>query len=352
MTLPTTPGIRDPYDPGSYPEPPTDEEPAQRHLSEEEGYLRQARLLAEHVQGGGAPVAAPYPELQGLPPRYLKDLVSGMRRARAEAEELVADGTYDPTAVLGYLADIDQQQAANRDRLRSLDRGYQPPADPSAARLHTTVTRLFTDEIVHDVCGVPFRPSRLTSRPVRLEGRVNILGAREHDLGRELQGEYQVDVVDADAHGPASGALAVRLLWDDRAQIAGAVEAGRVIGGGGWLGIGEAGASQQYWQDCYRMKVSEPEAGLHVFQDGAFGNSVWFWSAEGQGGYRVFLVVDEQRRPVGVILDTSGIANFYWDDGDELNFGPWPSGQREFDPTRDRPGCPPDFVLPESLDQQ
>jgi hypothetical protein len=151
-----------------------------------------------------------------------------------------------------------------------------------------------------------------------------------------LHGNYRIDVVNADSTGPGSGVLTLRFVWGDPSTIVGAVEAGVVRGPNRWVGIGHAGASHLIHEEGHRIYRTDISDRLPIVEDERFGASAWLWSAS--GGYPIFLALDANFEPVGLILDSSGIASYYYfDEDDEAVYEPWPEGAREFDPERDEP---------------
>lgn len=326
--------LRDPYDPESY---PAEAKFSAQLWAFEDGFNEQWRLLAHHVADGGDVSTVPYPDLGHFDPRFPRSAVEGIQQARADASQMMAEGVYDAAGIVRTL----EQEALERRRLREaealVDGGeYDPPTDVGAVRLHTTVTRLFTDAVVHDVIGFPYEPVHVATKYLRLHGPVYLLGHGEIDLGLSLEGDYRIDVVNADSTAPGSGALTLRFVWGDPSTIVGAVSAGVVRGPNRWVGLGHAGASHLIHEEGYRIYHGNLSDRLPVIYDERFGSSAWFWSAS--GGYPVFLAVDADGQPVGLILDSSGITNYYYlDEDDEVVSDPWPDDAREFDPERDEP---------------
>lgn len=88
-----------------------------------------------------------------------------------------------------------------------------------------------------------------------------------------------------------------------------------------------------------------------------YGTSVWVWTHSGDP-WRIFVAVDVQRRPVGLIFDTSYVSNYYWaeldpdDDEDDSIIdvtSEWPEGAKEFDPMVDAPGLNPNRPADEQV---
>ncbi|MGD8201345.1 hypothetical protein ACQE98_11850 [Ornithinimicrobium sp. W1679] len=326
--------LRDPYDPESY---PAEAKFSAQLWAFEDGFNEQWRLLAHHAAGGGDLDTAPYPELDHFDSRFPRSGVEGIQQARRDAAEMASAGVYDPEGTLATLdAEADQRRKL-REAQALVDGGeFTPPADPGSVRLHTTVTRLFTEDLVHDAAGWANEPLHVVTKHLHLDGPVYLLGHGEIDLGMTLRGDYRIDVVNADSAGPGSGVLTLRFVWGDPSTIVGAVEAGVVRGPNRWVGIGHAGASHLIHEEGHRIYRSDVSDRLPIVEDERFGASAWFWSAS--GGYPIFLAVDADLRPVGLILDSSGITNYYYcNEDDEAIYGPWPDDGREFDPERDEP---------------
>ncbi|GAA4873433.1 hypothetical protein [Serinicoccus chungangensis] len=326
--------LQDPYDPESY--PPEEKWTAQMSTFRS-GFSEQWRLLARHGAEDGDLNTAPYPDLDHFDSRFPRSAVEGIQQARQDASEMDSAGVYDPAGILTTL----DAEAGERRRMREfqalVDGGeFTPPADPGSVRLHTTVTRLFTEDLVHDAAGLPNKPLHVVTKHLHLDGPIYLLGHGEIDLGMTLHGDYRIDVVNADSEGPGNGALTLRFVWGDPSTIVGAVEAGVVRGPNRWVGIGPAGASHLIHEEGHRIYHGAAPGRLPIVEDERFGASAWFWSAS--GGYPIFLAVDADFQPVGLILDSSGIANYYYfDEDDEALYEPWPDGAREFDPERDEP---------------
>ncbi|AXH95514.1 hypothetical protein [Ornithinimicrobium avium] len=334
--------LPDPYDPESY--PPEEMFPAQTSAFED-GFTEQWRLLAQHLASGGDFSTAPRPDLDRFSAQFPRSAVEGIQQARHDAAEMISAGVYDADGIVRTLHSEDEEHRKLREARALVDGGeFSPPADPAAVRLHTTITRLFTQDVVHDAAGLPYKPIHIVSKHLRLDGPVFLLGHGEVDLGMSLKGDFCLDVVDADPDSPGSGVLTLRFLWGDPSTIVGAVEAGEIRGPNRWVGIGHAGASHLILEEGHRIYHVDTSDSLPLVHDERFGSSAWFWSAS--GGYPIFLAIDANGQPVGLILDSSGITNYYYfDDEDEAVFEPWPEGAREFDPQRDEP---PDSDLPMS----
>ncbi len=323
----------DPYDPESYP-------PEAKFLAQmwnyQDGFSEQWRLLAEHISSGGSPASAPYPELSHFSQRFPRSAVEGIQQARSDVQEMIASEIYDAAGIVETLRAEDEERRQMIAAQALVDGGeFEPPIDIAAARLHTTITRAFTDPIVHDVMGAAYEPVHWLEKQLPLDGPVRLLGYGEIDLGMSLRGEYQLDVVNVDSTGPGSGVPALRLVWGDPSTIVGAVKAGVVRGPNRWVGVGHEGASSLIHEEGHRI-FGDHHDRLPLIHDQRFGWSAWFWSAH--GGYGIYLAVDAAREPVGLILDSSSIAGYYAydDEGNEI-YGPWPENAREFDPRTDTP---------------
>lgn len=333
--------LLDPYDPESYPQ-------EKRFIAQmktyEDGFTDQWRLLAQHAVGGGDLCTAPYPELERFDPRFPRSAVEGIQQARRDAAEMQETAIYDAKGILETLRGEEEDKRRLVEARALVDGGdYAVPPDMTTARLHTTVTRLFSRNVVHDVTGFPYEPLHVQTKYLHLDGPGVILGLRELDLGMTLKGDYRVDVVDADSTCGGSGVLTLRMVWGDPSTIVGAVEAGRLGGVRRRVGIGSPGASRLMREEPHRIIYADDR--LVLVEDEQCGWSAWFWSAEGRNGYSIFLAVDADLAPVGIILDSSGVADYYYfDDDHEACPSPWPENAQEFDPARDKPGNPPGFA--------
>lgn len=321
------------YDPESY--APEDKFPAQM-WNYEDGFTEQWRLLAEHVWNGGDAASAPYPDLSHFNQRFPRSAVEGIQQARSDAQQMIAEGVFDAAGIVETMRVEDEERRRLTSAQALVDGGeFEPPSDLAGARLHTTITRAFTDPVVHDVRGVDYEPVHWLTKRLSLDGPVLLLGYGEIDLGTSLSGEYQLDVVNVDSTGPGSGVTALRMVWGDPSTIVGAVAAGKVNGPNRWVGIGHQGASWLIHEEGHRIYGGDLDR-LPLIHDDRFGWSAWFWSAH--GGYDIFLAVDADRRPVGIILDSSVITRYYtYDENGYEVFQPWPDDAREFDPRTDAP---------------
>lgn len=221
---------------------------------------------------------------------------------------------------------------------------FKRPADWDSARIHTTVTRLFTDPAVFTVYGERFTPRQQASFLMPFHGRLHLVGHTDIDTGIDLDGEYKVDSVDSGRGGPGGAVPGVlRLLWGSEASMVGAIPCGWVRGRVTCAGFGPARASREIRQIEGKLPVTGGVARLTTES----GTSVWFPSSEPDGYFDVFLAVDTDRTPVGIILDTSDITQFWWYD-DVLEEGfltEWPADAREFDPEIDEGGTNPNVTL-------
>lgn len=185
--------LKDPYDPESY--PPEEKWPAQMSAFSS-GFNEQWRLLARRVAEGGDVSTAPYPDLDHLDSRFPRSAVEGIQQARRDAAEMTSEGVYDPTGILETLDSEAEERRTLREVQALVDGGeFTPPADPRSVRLHTTVTRLFTEDLVHDAAGWPNEPRHIVTKHLRLDGPVYLLGHGEIDLEMTLHGDYRINVV-------------------------------------------------------------------------------------------------------------------------------------------------------------
>lgn len=301
-----------------------------------DGYEDQWELIAQHMADGGEVGTAPFPSLRKYAAFIHRPTVEGIRQARIDAALLIGTGSYDPHLVLEEFAKRHREEEA---REAEIDPGeFSRPADWDTTRIHTTVTRLFTDSVVFSVSGERFAPALQASSLVPFHGRLHLLGHADIDTGIDLDGEYKVDLVDSGRGGPGSVAGVLRLIWGSEAAVVGAIPCGRVTGWASCSGLGPAGASREIRQIAGELPVTEGMATLTTRS----GQSVWF-----PGGSEVFLAVDKDRTPVGIILDTSDITGFYWyDDVLEEGFATeWPPDAREFNPEIDEEGSNPNVTL-------
>lgn len=339
--------VTDPYDPESY--PVKGGFPSHWQLWQD-GFAFQWLMLAEHVVDGGDLEAAPYPALDRFDPRFPRSVVEGIQQARFDAADMQRAGVYDAHGILQTLR-AEEEERRVMESARALVEGgeYTPPTNPSSVRLHTAVTRLFSDDVVHDVVGMEYKTEHRDTHLLNLEGPLTLYGLREMDLGVRHEGTLRIDVVNGDAGGAGTGVPALRLLWGDPSTIVGAIEAGRIAGPNRWVGIGRPGGSEIFRQESHR--VTNLRGALRVVDDERHGETAWLWNAH--GGYAIFQVVNAEFEPVGIILDTTGISDFYYFDKEEdAVYIPWPEGAREFHPNRDEPGCPPGFEPPAAPAQE
>lgn len=105
-------------------------------------------------------------------------------------------------------------------------------------------------------------------------------------------------------------------------------------------GFGPAGTSRQV-RDRFAQLGGPGQLSVITM---AAGTSVWCWGPV-EGWFDVFLVVDDERKPLGIILDSSPVSHFSWyevEDGEpEVRVAEWPSDAREFNVLTDRPGFNP-----------
>lgn len=195
----------DPYDPESY---PPEEKYEIQHQAFEDGFTSQWMLLAQHVARGGDSRTAPYPDLDLFNPRYPRSAVEGIQQARQDAADMIDAGAYDAAGILETLAAEEGERRQLRDARALVDQGhFRFPVDFARSRLHTTVTRFFTDDLVHDAAGMPYEPMHVTAKQLPLDGPVFLLGYGELNLDLSLKGTYRIDVVDAASNEPGSGVL-------------------------------------------------------------------------------------------------------------------------------------------------
>lgn len=337
----------DPWDPDTYPWHVQPGFPVSERAFGE-GHRRQLRLLAEHRVLGGSIDTGPRPELKNVDTRVLRPFLEGVRQARWDAATMGDAGTFDGEQFLRDLAEEDEElEREQEERDLSIGPGhFAQPADWSVARLHTTVTRLFTDRVVHDVTGEGFEPRLEHGMLGSFSGPVMLLGRGELDLGVTLDGDYRIDLINAATNEGGSGVETLRLLWGAESSIVGAVYCGELNGYGKWVGVGPAGAAREFRSD----DVPAGPAGRITIADTPSGNSYWFASGPSTGGYSIYLAVDSEHEPVGMILDSSGVAVYYWFGRDDVQYTEWPHDAREFDVRTDTLGFNPNIPLDEQED--
>ncbi|MGD8201353.1 hypothetical protein ACQE98_11890 [Ornithinimicrobium sp. W1679] len=336
----------DPWDPEGY--PPWAGSPLTMEQPLEDGHRKQWRLLAEHHTAGGRIDDAPRPDLKTVELRRLRPFLEGVRQARADALEMERAGIFDSREILREFAREDAAGDVEED-LQDQFYGFghfERPADWAGARLHTTVTRLFTDDVVHDVVGEEYEPVLRHGMLVSLSGPVMLLGRGELDPGLTLEGDFRLDLIDGATNQAGSGLMCLRLLWGAEASIVGAIHCGQLEGYGKWVGIGPPGAAKQFRSDEVRLGVP----GRITTVDTASGTSYWFASGPSMGSYGIYVTVDRDRTPVGVILDSSGVSSYYWYGRDDMEYAEWPLDAREFDVDRDLPGLNPNVPVDEQED--
>lgn len=306
-----------------------------------DGYEDQWEVIAQYVADGGEVETAPYPSLRKYAAFVHRPVVEGFRQARIDAALLAEAGTYDPKLILEAFAERHREEDARDAEIQPGE--FERPANWDTARVHTTMTRLFTDSVVFSVCGDRFEPTPQATRLVPMHGRLHLLGHADIDTGIDLDGEYKVDLVDAGWGGPGPGASVLRLVWGSEASIVGAIPSGWIKGFISCGGLGPAGASREARQVAGELPVATGLATLTTES----GMSVWLPGSDRYGHFTVFLAVDKDRTPVGVILDTTDITQFSWYDYvlDEGFTTDWPPDAREFDPETDIEGINPNVAL-------
>lgn len=304
-----------------------------------DGYDDQWSLIAEHIAAGGSVETAPRPSLRKYLDPFLRPTLVGIQQARTDAAGLIDAGLYDVDSIL---ADIANANAEEEARDAGIDAGHFTLPDLlESARLHTTITNLFTDRFVYDVVGEEFTPTVIASKCLTLRGRLHLCGQRDIDTGIDLDGDYQVDLVEAGSGLPGPGDPVMRLLWGPESSILGAIHCGRVTDFGKSGGFGPAGASRDF-----RQAFSEaPNRGEIALINTASGTSAWCMTGGYGGPFDVFLLVDRDRKPVGIVLDDSGITTYSWyeelDGEPEAQTSPWPEDAREFNILTDKRGFNP-----------
>lgn len=129
-------------------------------------------------------------------------------------------------------------------------------------------------------------------------------------------------------------------------SIVGAIHCGRLEGYGRWVGFGPPGAVKGFRSDEVTLGVP----GRVTTSDTASGTSYWFASGPSMRSYGIYVAVDRDRTPVGIILDSSGVSSYHWYGRDDVEYAGWPSDAREFDIDRDLPGLNPDVPAEEQED--
>lgn len=336
----------DPWDPENY--PPWPGSPFTMDQPFEDGHRRQWRLLAEHHAAGGLIDDAPRPDLKTVDLGKLRPFVGGVRQARADAAAMERAGIFDSREILAEFIREDHDREAEED-LQDQFFGFghfERPPDWGNARLHTTVTRLFTDDVVHDVVGEEYRPELRHGLLASFSGPVMLLGRGELDPEITLEGDFRLDLIDGAINEAGSGLMCLRLLWGVETSVVGAIHCGRLEGLGKWVGFGPPGAAREFRSDDVPLGVP----GRVTTADTAAGTSYWFASGPSAGSYGIYVAVDSHRSPVGIILDSSGVSSYYWYGREDTEFGDWPADAREFDIDRDLPGLNPNVPADEQED--
>lgn len=323
---------RSPWDPESYPWQIVEGFPLATWALED-GHQQQWRLLAGHQVSGEPLETAPYPDLRNVDTRKLRPFVEGVRQARLDAAELMQAGVFDGQEILREFALEDAEREREQEEYeQKVGYGnFERPADWQAVRVHTTITRLFTDQAVHNVTGEAYEPELSHGMLATFSGPVKLLGLGEFDLGISLQGEHRVDLIDAAVNEPGSGVMCMRLLWGPESSVVGAIDCGSINAYGKWVGLGPDGAAREFRSDD--VPVGAP--GRITTADTPAGTSYWFASGPSSGQYGIYLAVNAEREPVGVILDSSGVTGYYWYTGEDTEYSDWPVDAREFDVSTD-----------------
>lgn len=304
----------------------------------DEGYEDQRALVAEHVAAGGEVETAAYPDMRRYANHVFRPALEGIRQARVDAKDLMRAGLYDAESILD---EVRAERAKQEQAHAQVDGGmFVVPDDLASSRLHTTVTRLFTDPVVYNVSGESYTPRFLTGHIVPLRGRLHLVAHRDIDTGIDLDGEYKVDLIDAGMGGPGVEDPVMRLLWGPESAVAGAVHCGVLRTWSRMGGLGPPGTSRQIRDRLAELGSPDELSVISV----AAGTSVWCWGPV-EGWFDVLLVVDDDRKPLGIILDSSPVTHFSWyeeEDGEpEVKVSEWPSAAREFSVLTDDPGINP-----------
>lgn len=308
------PTCTDPYDPRGYPWK-VHPDSVLGEASIRWGFEAQWRVQAGHLAGGGPVNTLPWLDLSAFETRYLRGVLEGAQQARDECRTRVQVGLYDAAAVLEEISRVDEERKAEEAAAdAAIPVGeFTLPDDLRQAELYTRVPRLFTDTHVEDPQGFPFHPKVVGGELVTLRGRLHVVGHGELDLGIDLDGEYLVDLVDADVRAPGTGIPVMRLVWRPSAAPVGAVRVGKVTGWRhSWVGFGPQGASsipRTRFDDLpYPQQLSVIETD--------HGTSVWCYSGSSISWFDLFLLVDADYQALGMVLDGSGVEEI-WEDDDE-----------------------------------
>src|SRR5690606_17015736 len=179
--------------------------------------------------------------------------------------------------------------------------------------------------------GEEFTPTIVSSKTLTLRGRLHLCGHQDIDTGIDLDGTYQVDLVEAGSGLPGSGDPVMRLLWGPEDSIVGAVECGRLTAWAKAGGFGPAGSSKQARQAFGEFPLPGELAAIETES----GVSMWCFVGGYGSPFSVFLAVDRHRSPVGILLNNTNLSSFYWfeeEDGEpESKSSEWPPDAREFD---------------------
>lgn len=304
------------------------------------GYDDQWELIAAHVANGDNIETAPRPSMRKYETRIHRPTLEGIRQARLDAADLIQEELFDPLSIMQEFANRRKDQEARDAEVEPGE--FQRPVDWSTARIHTTVTRLFTDPLVHSVDGSRFHPFLCASTLVPFHGRLHLGGHADIDTGIELDGHYKVDLFDAGSEGPGSGDPVLRVMWGSEDVVVGAILCGWLEGWSVGGGFGPSGASREIRDIAGELPDPQQLAVLTTNS----GTSAWCLASAADGFFDVFLVVDKDRNPVGAILDSSKITQFAWYDPveDEPYSSDWPIDAREFDAETDTEGVNPNVT--------
>lgn len=275
-------------------------------------YEAQEEWLAQHLASGGSVDDIELLHLDVEHPGMLRSAREGALRAIRDVREGLARGTYDAEAALARCRARAVERAATEIvNAAAISPGqYVPPTVLTLEDVNPSVAQLFVPEpFIFPRDGLA-EPEILDEVEVSLRGRLVARGHGVVDLDITVDGPCRVTLADFDHN---ERCYAMRLMWR-HAEVLGGVRAGwltRYENIGWALTTAEAAEVEP---PPYRDWPTERE--LFVVDTDA-GPVVWFQRGSDPAEPDIYLLVDTDLRPCGVVLDTTAVISLAEADEEE-----------------------------------